>query len=343
MLPPAGTLSNAAPPRKYDSIALRRAAPRVCAMKPTIIAYPGLGAFEALFGSAYDLFRLPADPAERAQKLRADGGSVQAAVVIGSRGLPADVFAALPNLRLLACFGAGYDGIDLDAARARGIAVTNCPSINHEDVADVALGLMVSCVRFIAAGDRVVREGRWTGAMAFAPPRSLGARKLGVVGLGAIGEAFARRAAACRMEIAWTGPRAKSSPWRYEPDLLKLAAWADVLAMTLRPDPGTEKMVDARVLEALGPEGVILNVSRGSVIDEDALIAALKAGKLGAAGLDVYATEPTPAERWADVPNVTLTPHFGGGTRESIMASAQLVMENLRRHFAGEPLATPVA
>ena len=311
-------------------------------MKPTILAYPALGGLDGIFGAAYDVLRLPGDADARAAFLKDNGARVQAAVTIGSIGLPADVLAALPNLSLIACFGVGYDGVDLETARRRGIAVSNCPNINHEDVADVAFGLIISCVRNIAAGDRLVRAGGWSGPLAFPPPKRLSARKLGIVGLGAIGDAVARRAGAFGMDIAWTGPRPKPAPWRYEPDLHALASWCDVLAMTLRPDPGTENMIDARMLDALGPEGIIINVSRGSVIDEDALIAALKAGRVGGAGLDVYAAEPTPAARWADAPNTTLTPHFGGGTRESIMESVQMVLENLRRHFAGEPLATRV-
>jgi lactate dehydrogenase-like 2-hydroxyacid dehydrogenase len=323
-------------------LAFCAAAVYAAAMKPTILPYPGLGAFESLFGAHYDILKLPGEAADRAAALAAQGAKVEAAVVIGSIGLPASMMAALPKLRLIACFGVGYDGVDLAAARDRGIAVTNCPNINHEDVADVALGLLISCIRNIAAGDRAVRGGAWKSPVTFPPPRRLRGRRLGIVGLGAIGDALALRAAACGMDIAWTGPRPKSTPWRHEPDLLALAEWCDVLAMTLRPDPGTEKMVDARVLEALGAEGVVINVSRGSVIDEDALIAALKEGRIAGAGLDVFAQEPSPAERWADVPNTTLTPHFGGGTRESIMESAELVLENLRRHFAGEPLATRV-
>ena len=312
-------------------------------MKPTILAYPALGGLDAFFGAAYNVVRLPSDKDARAAFLRENGAKIEAAVTIGSIGLPADVLATLTNLKLISCFGVGYDGVDVAAAKARGIAVTNCPNINHEDVADVAFGLIISCVRHIAAGDRLVRAGGWSGPLAFPPPKRLSARKLGIVGLGAIGEATARRGAAFGMEIAWTGPRPKPAPWRYEPDLHALAQWSDILAMTLRPDPGTENMIDAAILDALGPDGVIVNVSRGSVIDEDALIAALKAGRVGGAGLDVYETEPTPAARWVDVPNATLTPHFGGGTRESILESAQLVVENLRRHFAGEPLATLVA
>jgi lactate dehydrogenase-like 2-hydroxyacid dehydrogenase len=310
-------------------------------MKPTILVYPGLGALTGLF-SDYDVLRLPADGGERAALLAERGKDVGAVVTIGSIGAPPDVLAACPNLGLISVFGVGYDGVDVAAMTARGVAVTNCPNINHEDVADVAFGLILSCVRHIAAGDRLVRAGGWSGPVAFPPPKRLAARKLGIVGLGAIGGATARRAAAFGMEIAWTGPRAKPAPWRYEPDLKALATWADVLAMTLRPDPDTENMIDRDILDALGPEGIIINVARGSVIDEDALIAALKDGRVGGAGLDVFKTEPTPAARWAEAPNVTLTPHFGGGTRESIMESAMLVLENLRRHFAGEALKTPV-
>lgn len=311
-------------------------------MKPKIIAYPGLGAFEALFSAHYETLKLPSGTDERAAYLREHGPGVEAAVVIGSIGLPAEIMTALPDLKLISAFGVGYDGVDLKTAGQRGIAVTNCPNINHEDVADVAMGLMISCARFIAAGDRFVRDGKWVSPVSFPPPKRLGARKLGIVGLGAIGDAIARRAQAFGMEIAWHGPRPKPVAWRYEANLLALAEWCDVLCMALRPDPGTEKMVDAAVLKALGPEGMVVNVSRGSVIDEDALIAALKAGTVGSAGLDVFETEPTSIARWADVPNTTLTPHFGGGTRESIMESAQLVLENLRRHFAGEPLKTRV-
>lgn len=311
-------------------------------MKPKLIAYPGLGAFEALFAAHYQMLKLPSGAEERAAYLREHAPGVEAAVVIGSIGLPAEIMAALSDLKLIAAFGVGYDGVDLEAARARGIAVTNCPNINHEDVADVAMGLMISCARNIAAGDRLIRDGKWLTLGSLPPPRRLGARKLGIVGLGAIGDAIARRAEAFGMEIAWHGPRPKQVAWRYEPNLIALAEWCDVLCMALRPDPGTEKMVNAAVLKALGPDGMVINVSRGSVIDEDALIAALKSGAIGSAGLDVFETEPTPVARWADVPNTTLTPHFGGGTRDSIMASAQLVLENLRAHFAGEALKTRV-
>lgn len=302
--------------------------------KPPILAHPGLGAFEALFGQSYDVRRVSGPP---------EAIEARAAVVIGSIGLPREVLERAPNLKLVACFGAGTDGVDRALCAARGIAVTNCPAVNHEDVADVALGLLISTTRNIAAGDRLVRTGGWSGPLGLPPVRRLRGRKIGIVGLGAIGAAVAARAAALGLEVRWTGPRAKpNAPYPYEPDLRALAAWADVLAVCAPGGADTDKLVNADVIAALGADGVLINVARGSLVDEDALIAALKAGQLGGAGLDVFAVEPTPATRWADVPNVTLTPHLGGATREAIMESAQLVLENLRRFFAGEPLATPL-
>lgn len=310
--------------------------------RPVILAHPGLGGIASLF-SAYEIARLPIEAEARAAFLAGPARSIEAAVVIGSIGLPRDAFAAMTALKLIASFGVGYDAIDVAACAARGVAVANCPDINHEDVADVALGLMLSCARHIAAGDRLVRSGGWTGPVAFAPPRRLRGRRLGVVGLGAIGKAVARRAEALGLSVAWTGPRPKpEAPWPYASSLQALAAGSDILALCLRPDPGTERMVGAAILEALGPEGMLINVSRGSVVDEEALIDALRSGRLGSAGLDVFAQEPSPMALWADVLNVTLTPHLAGSTRESILESVALVQENLRRHFAGEPLASLV-
>ncbi|HRK65106.1 MAG TPA: NAD(P)-dependent oxidoreductase, partial [Terricaulis sp.] len=159
----------------------------------------------------------------------------------------------------------------------------------------------------------------------------------------AIGQAIAARAEAFGLEIAWHGPRRKPDvAHRYEADLLELARWADVLAIAARGDKSTENIIDARVIDALGSDGILINVSRGSVVDEDALIAALKDGRIAGAGLDVFQEEPTPAARWKDVPNTTLTPHLGGGTREALYAGSQNVLENLRRFYAGEALLTPL-
>lgn len=299
-------------------------------MKPALLVNPSLGGFEARLAESYDVAHWPQDAAR--------AGDIAAALVIGGVGLPNDVIAALPNLKLIACLGAGYDGIDAPFARARGVTLTNCPNINNEDVADLAMGLMLSVARHIAHGDRNVRSGAWREGVLTSSRFS--GRKLGIVGLGAIGRAIAARGTGFRLETRWTGPRSKpDAPYPYEPSLLKLAEWADILVVACPAAPGTEKMIDAAVIEALGPRGMLINIARGSLVDEAALIDALKRGKLGGAGLDVFAQEPTDAARWRDLPNVTLTPHIGGGAREALLASFALVQENLRRFFAGEPVA----
>lgn len=301
--------------------------------KPVLLTIPSLGAFSGLFGGHFELAAWP---------LEIDPARVAAVAAIGSVGLPAEVYA-LPNLKIISCFGVGYDKIDLAAARAHGVRVTNCPDVNSEDVADVAMGLLLSAARGLGEGERLLRAGGWRGPVSLPPPKRLKGRALGIVGLGSIGRALALRAEPFGLSIAWTGPRPKpDAPWRYVSDLATLAQESDILALCLRPDPGTEGMVDARVIEALGPEGIVINVARGSVIDEDALIAALKEGRLAGAGLDVFATEPTPPARWEGVPNVTLTPHLAGGTREGIMEMAQLVMQNLLRGVAGQEPLTPI-
>jgi lactate dehydrogenase-like 2-hydroxyacid dehydrogenase len=303
--------------------------------KPLILVHPPLPAFEAQLATDYAV--------RHVAEMGADAAHITAAIVIGSVGLPHEALAQLPALKLIHCLGAGYDGIDVPAARARAIAVTNCPAVNAEDVADAALGLMLSVLRNIAAGDRLVRAGGWVPPLAFPPVRRVKGQKLGIVGYGSIGRAIAERAAGFGLDIRWTGPRQKADAAHpYEPDLAALAAWADILCVAVKADASTDKLVSADILAALGAEGVLINISRGSVIDEDALIAALKARKLGGAGLDVFIEEPTPPQRWADVPNVTLTPHLGGGVREALVEFNRITMENVRRHFAGEPLLTPV-
>jgi lactate dehydrogenase-like 2-hydroxyacid dehydrogenase len=301
--------------------------------KPALLVHPPLGLFETRLAD-YDVVHWPPEN-EQARK------DVRAAVTIGSVGLSNAMIDALPELACIVCFGVGVDGIDLDYAKKRSIAVTHGREINHEDVADIAMGLVIAAVRGFTEGERVLREGRWTPPLAIPPRRRLSGRKLGIVGMGAIGRAIARRADGFGLDIRWYGPRAKPDvAYGYEPDLIKLAEWADILAVAARGDQAG--LISAAVINALGPDGVLVNISRGSVVDEDALIAALKSGQLGGAGLDVFAQEPTAPDRWRDVPNTTLLPHLGGATRESLYAGSQNVLENLRRFYAGEPLLTPV-
>jgi lactate dehydrogenase-like 2-hydroxyacid dehydrogenase len=305
--------------------------------KPAVLVHPPLGLFEMQLAALYETTHWPLQD----EGLRTD---IRAVVTIGSVGISREMIDGLPNLKAIVCFGVGVDGVDLAYCKQRGIVVSNGPNINNEDVADVAMGLIISVARAFTQGERALRAGQWRPPLAVPPQRRLSGRKLGIVGMGAIGLALAQRASGFGLEIKWFGPRPKPHlAYAYEPDLVALAGWADVLAVCARGDKSTEKLIDASVIDALGPDGILVNISRGSVVDEDALIAALKSGKLGGAGLDVFQTEPTPAERWRDVPNTTLTPHLGGGTREALFAGAQNVLENLRRALAGEPLLTPVA
>jgi lactate dehydrogenase-like 2-hydroxyacid dehydrogenase len=259
-------------------------------------------------------------------------------VTNGVKPLDRQLLDAMANLGLLAVPAAGYSAVDLVYAAERNIAVTRCAGINHGDVADVAIGLMIALVRGLVRGDAVVRAGAWRMG-ALRPTRSLGAIKAGIVGLGGIGGAIAERLAPFGCEIAWYGPRPKLRVkyLRHE-SLLSLAHWADVLFVTLAPNPNASAPIDAEIIAALGPSGVLVNVSRGFAVDEAALIDALRTGALGGAGLDVFLQEPTPTERWEGVPNAVLTPHIGGVTRESLDKVLALMSENLRRFYAGEPL-----
>jgi lactate dehydrogenase-like 2-hydroxyacid dehydrogenase len=269
-------------------------------------------------------------------------GAVRAIVHAGEVSLEPEFLSSLPRLGLIACVSVGYDGVDVPWCRARGLEVTHAKGLNAEDVADHALGLLIASWRNIVTGDAVVRGGGWRHDNRMAPRPGLKGRKLGVVGLGFIGEAVARRAEAFGMEVAWWGPNPKAAPWPRADSLLALAKDSDILVVASRADASNRGLISARVIEAVGPRGLIVNVARGSVIDEDALIAALKDGRLGRAALDVFVEEPTPAERWADVPGTVLTPHTAGGTSDSIPRMVAQALDNVRRFLAGEPVASAV-
>jgi lactate dehydrogenase-like 2-hydroxyacid dehydrogenase len=269
-------------------------------------------------------------------------GVIEALVVAGEFEVDKRLAESLPKLGLIACFTAGYDGVDLAWARRRGLKISHSPGVNFEDVADHAIGLMLAAWRRIAEGDRQLRSGGWRAKEKMLTP-SLGGHKLGIVGLGAIGEAVARRAAAFDLSVSWWGPREKpEAPWPRAESLLALAQASDILVVAPKADDETRGLISKEVIEVLGPKGLLVNISRGQVVDEDALIAALKAGRLGMAALDVFQTEPTMAERWADVPNTVLTPHTAGATTGAIPKMMALTLENLRRFFAGKPLVNPV-
>jgi lactate dehydrogenase-like 2-hydroxyacid dehydrogenase len=304
---------------------------------PTVmIMQPHLGRLGMALGSAYRVLNHWEAPSE------AELAEVQAMVVAGEFPLDKALIERLPRLGLIACFTAGYDGIDVAWTKARGLKASHAPGVNHEDVADHAIGLITGHIRHIVAGDRELRAGQWhAGAKTLTP--SLAGKRVGLVGLGGIGEAVARRCEPMRMSIAWWGPRAKpGAAWPRAESLEALARDSDILVVACKVDETNRGMISKAVIEALGPDGLLVNVSRGQVIDEDALIAALKDGRLGGAALDVFVQEPTPAERWADVPNTTLTPHTAGATFASVQKMVELMLANLAAFFAGEPLKTPI-
>jgi lactate dehydrogenase-like 2-hydroxyacid dehydrogenase len=260
----------------------------------------------------------------------------------GEAVLTPDVLAGFPNLGLIAVMTAGYEGVDAAWCRAQGIEVTYAGGVNADDVADHAMGLLLAGARDMHEHDRAIREGRWRLEDRLQPQPSLTGRTLGIVGLGHIGAAIARRAEPFRLQIRWWGPRPKAAPWPRAETLMALARASDILMICCPGGAETRGLVSAEVIDALRPEGMIVNVSRGSVVDEDALIAALKAGRLRRAALDVFATEPTPAERWAGVPGTLLTPHRAGGTTEGVPNMLALALDNVRAFLAGEPVLSPV-
>lgn len=285
----------------------------------------------------FELVRLE-DGGGRDAFLAEHGKGIEVVLTSGQERFDTARLELLPDLKLIAAVAAGMAGIDLDAAAARGIAVTNAGDLNAGDVADFAVTLMLAHAREVIANDAWVREGRWKTARR-APDRSISSHRVGIVGLGHIGEAVARRLQPFGCEIAWWGPRPKpEATWRRIDTLRDLAAWASVLIVAARGDESTRGLVSAEIVEALGPDGLIVNVSRGFVIDEPAMIAALKDGRLGGAALDVFEGEPIDGTLWADVPNVLMAPHVAGATREAFAAVFAGALDNVRRHFAGEPL-----
>ena len=267
---------------------------------------------------------------------------VRALVTSGGQGASAAQIDSLPALEIIASFGVGVDSIDLEAARRRGVIVTNTPDVLSDAVADLAIGLLLAVSRRICQADRFVRAGQWPSG-GFSLGRGLAGRRCGIVGMGAIGRCVATRALAFGLEVAYSGPHEKLGlPYRFYADLVELARASDFLILTLPGGSSTRGLIDASVLEALGREGVLINVARGSVVDEAALVRMLSSGELGGAGLDVFEHEPhAPPELFA-LENVVLLPHLGSATVETRLAMARLTFENLQAHFSGRPPLTPV-
>ncbi|CAM5777142.1 glycerate dehydrogenase [Labrys miyagiensis] len=256
----------------------------------------------------------------------------------------AAMIEALPKLEIIANFGVGYDTVDAVAAAKRGIIVTNTPDVLNEDVADLAMGLLISTARELPQAEKYLREGKWLGANYPLTRGTLRGRTLGIVGLGRIGKAIAKRAEAFGLKIAYFGRRRQADvAYPYYDSVLALAEAVDTLILILPGGPETRNIVNAEVLKALGPEGILINVARGTVVDEPALIAALQNKEILGAGLDVFAEEPKVPAALIALDNVVLLPHVGSASHHTRGAMAQLVIDNLVSWRDGKGPLTPVA
>ena len=291
--------------------------------------------------TCHHAWQVPAD--ERHAWLVQRAPAIRAVVTTGALGLSDTDMALLPHLEIIAVNGVGLDGVALDQARARGIAVTTTPNVLTDDVADVALALLLASARHIVSLDRFVRDGGWERREAIAPASSLRGKTAGIFGFGQIGQAIALRLAAFGVHVRYFQPRViMGTSVPRAASLLALAQESDYLFVCAPGTPATRQSIDRSVLDALGPQGTLINIARGALIDEVALIAALQDGHLGAAALDVFADEPRVPNALRALPNVVLTPHVGSLTVETRHAMGQLVVDNLAAHFAGLPLLTPI-
>jgi lactate dehydrogenase-like 2-hydroxyacid dehydrogenase len=296
-----------------------------------------------LLEAAYEVHRYW-EAADKAALLRKQAPHIRAIATRGDLGVSAELIAALPELEMIGVYGVGVDGVDLAAARARGIKVSNTPDVLTGETADLAFALMLAFVREVPKGDRYVRDGTWAAKGNMPLSRRMHGKRLGIIGLGRIGKAVAKRAAGFDMPVSYFGRTAQPGvPYAFVNSLTALAAGSDFLVATLAGGAGTTKIVTAEVLRALGPEGIFINIARGTVVDEAALLEALETKTIAGAGLDVYLNEPKIDPRFYALENTVLMPHVGSATRETRAAMAALMRDNIAAHFAGKPLLTPVA
>ncbi len=313
--------------------------------KPTILMIPRL-ADDAIASlkQSYTVIG-PVDGGDAAS-LPAEAREARALVTYGGLRTDDALMAALPKLELVACYGTGVEGVDAAAAKARGIRLCNAADANARSVAEFAVGLMLCSMRGIGRGDRFVREGLWNrrGVEPVANTPDLAGRKIGIYGLGAIGSRIASRAAAFEMEVGYHSRSPKPElGYRFHDSLLGLAEWADVLMVAVRASAETRNAVNEAVLDALGPEGHVVNISRGLVIDEDALCDALEQKRIAGAALDVFAAEPHVPERLRKLDNVVLTPHIAASSQDAKKAQLRTLLGNLEAFFAGRAMPSAVA
>ena len=279
---------------------------------------------------------------ERAAFLKQHAPNVRALATFGPAGADAKLMDALPKLEIISNFGVGVDAIDLDAAKQRGIIVTNTPDVLNDCVADTAMALTVNVMRRFPQAEVYLRAGSWAAKGAYSLTTSLGGKTMGILGLGRIGEAIAKRAQAFGMKIRYHNRRKKDAAYPYDADPATLAKNSDVLMVVTPGGPETEKLVGAKVLDALGPEGYLVNIARGSVVDEPVLLRYLQEKKIAGAGLDVFADEPRVPPEFFRLENAVLLPHVGSATLETRTAMGNLQVDNLLAHFASKPVLTRV-
>ena len=266
---------------------------------------------------------------------------VRAVLTAGGTPFAADAMDLMPKLGTIVCYGTGYDGVDLAAAAERGIAVGHSPGANAASVADIAVTLMLATTRRLLVADGYVRDGSWAGAKPspmMRPQAGMLGRRIGVYGMGEIGRKIAARVAAFETDVGYFSRSKHDVPYRYFPTLESLAEWCSVLMIAVRAGADTHHAVDAEILKKLGKDGYVVNISRGSVVDEQALVAALTDQTIAGAGLDVFVREPHAPDALTALPNVVLSPHIGGHTLESHRAMQDCVIANLEAYFAGKPL-----
>jgi lactate dehydrogenase-like 2-hydroxyacid dehydrogenase len=312
-------------------------------VKPEVLSVanmPGLdlASFEAHF-TMHWLWKAP----DRAKLIGEVSPRVRGIQATGSSSVDAALIASLPKLEIIGCCGVGYDGIDVAAARKRGVIVTNTPDVLNDCVADIAIGLLIAASRGIGLGERHVRAGKWLQGGVPLQTRVSG-KRLGIVGMGRIGRVIAKRASGFDMKIAYHSRHEVADvPFTYYPTLVDLARNSDFLVAIVPGGKETFHLINEAVLRALGPKGILVNVARGSVVDEAALVRCLHERALGGAALDVFEEEPKMSEALWKMENVVLTPHIGSGTHETRAAMSRLTLDNLVAHFSGKPVLTPVA
>lgn len=268
------------------------------------------------------------------------GGSVRA---IASGAVDAALISRLPKLEIITHFGVGYDSVDTEAAKARGVAVTNTPDVLTNAVAELTIGMMLALARQIVVADRYIRDGKWVSVYGFPFAQELNGKTVGILGLGRIGKEIALRAQAMRMRVVYHGRRQQpDEPYVYYDSLVDMARDCDWLVIIAPGGKDTAKLVDRKVLEALGPNGYLMNIARGTLVDEPVLVEMLKSGELGGAALDVFTSEPNVPKELYELDNVVLAPHIGSATQQTREKMGQLVIDNLDAHFAGKPLISRV-